>query len=208
MSLYDDLGVSQDASADDIKKAHRRRARKTHPDLVKGKEEEFHQIQRAYEVLSDPARRKQYDAGGDGALADEQTLLMQELARVMFTVINSLDPDQTDIVGKMRELVIAKKAHIAQQIDNVRKVIRQRERAMKRFIKEAKKDQPNIFVEMIRAELVKLNSNVEASVPLLTQCDEMLKVLEDYSYQMDYSGISVPTQGLGFLGLSRARHPD
>lgn len=62
-SLYDTLGVPKGASADELKKAYRRLAREHHPDQG-GDEARFKEIQGAYDVLSDPDKRKQYDQFG------------------------------------------------------------------------------------------------------------------------------------------------
>jgi curved DNA-binding protein len=64
---YAILGVSRDANDEVIKKAFRKLARQYHPDVAKDKkvaEEKFKEINEAYEVLSDPARRKKYDTLG------------------------------------------------------------------------------------------------------------------------------------------------
>lgn len=64
---YAALGVARDASAEDIKKAFRKLARKHHPDVAKDKkaaEEKFKEINEAYEVLSDPEKREKYDRLG------------------------------------------------------------------------------------------------------------------------------------------------
>ena len=66
--LYEVLGVSRNASQDDIKTAYRTLARKFHPDVNAdaSAEESFKQVQGAYEILSDPAKRQRYDAFGSG----------------------------------------------------------------------------------------------------------------------------------------------
>src|SRR6266403_5121857 len=63
---YETLGVPRTASDVEIKKAFRKLARQYHPDVAKGKgtEEKFKEVNEAYEVLGDPAKRKKYDELG------------------------------------------------------------------------------------------------------------------------------------------------
>jgi curved DNA-binding protein len=65
---YEVLGVPRTATEEEIKRAFRRLARQYHPDVAKNKkeaEERFKEINEAYEVLSDPVKRKRYDELGD-----------------------------------------------------------------------------------------------------------------------------------------------
>lgn len=72
--LYAILGVARDATPEVIRKAYRTLAKKHHPDLNPGDaaaEATFKDIQRANDILSDPEKRRQYDAGEIDAEGNE-----------------------------------------------------------------------------------------------------------------------------------------
>lgn len=65
--FYDLLGVSRDASPEELKKAYRKKAMELHPDRHKGdkaKEAEFKKVNEAYATLSDPQKKAYYDRTG------------------------------------------------------------------------------------------------------------------------------------------------
>jgi molecular chaperone DnaJ len=68
--FYEILGVDRDADKEEIKQAYRRLARKYHPDVNKeeGAEERFKEINRAYEILSEPEMRSRYDRFGEAGV--------------------------------------------------------------------------------------------------------------------------------------------
>ena len=92
---YQTLGVSKTASADEIKKAYRKLAVKYHPDKNPGDksaEEKFKQVSEAYDVLSDPKKRKQYDQQGSStdsygqineSLIDIQNIMRKNINEVV-----------------------------------------------------------------------------------------------------------------------------
>jgi len=88
VDYYKTLGISKNASTDDIKKAYRKLARKLHPDLNPNDKEahkKFQQINEANEVLSDPEKRKKYDQyGQDWKHADQFEKAKQQQGRQGF----------------------------------------------------------------------------------------------------------------------------
>jgi len=69
--LYDSLGVSPDASQDDLKRAYKKLALKYHPDKNPDAGDQFKEISHAYEVLSDERKRQQYDQFGESGLSGD-----------------------------------------------------------------------------------------------------------------------------------------
>ena len=95
-SLYETLEVNENATADEIKKAYRKLARKYHPDVNKDPkaEDKFKEINAAYEVLSDKEKKEQYDHHGDSMFGGQnfhdfaqgqgQNADLDEMLRQMF----------------------------------------------------------------------------------------------------------------------------
>lgn len=99
MSHYDVLGVSDTATPDEIKKAYRKKARKTHPDKG-GKAEEFVKAAVAYEVLIDPQRKLLYDATG----RDRERSIEDEADQVLMGLFQqTLLAGKTNILGFLKD---------------------------------------------------------------------------------------------------------
>lgn len=85
-TLYDVLGVKPDASKEEIQRAYRKAAMRTHPDRRGGNDAEFKEVQRAGEVLLDAKLREAYDASGDDPLNKPQESRESRI-RAMFSDI-------------------------------------------------------------------------------------------------------------------------
>jgi molecular chaperone DnaJ len=102
---YDVLGVSADAGAEEIKRAYRQLARRYHPD-ISGEERgvAFLELARAYEVLRDPIRRRQYDT----RLAHKSNLASRDIAQNWFADEVAIDfPSVASVLDRMRDAFFA-----------------------------------------------------------------------------------------------------
>lgn len=107
---YTLLGVSRDADGEEIKRAYRKRARETHPDVNCGTEaeEDFKRINEAYEVLSDPEKRARYDrygttdarTGGYGADFGSDFFGIDDLFSVFFGGMRGSTVSRPDVRGR------------------------------------------------------------------------------------------------------------
>jgi molecular chaperone DnaJ len=98
---YDVLGVSQDAGADEIKRAYRQLARRYHPD-ISGEERggAFVELGRAYDVLRDPERRRRYDRNRGGVGLPH----LPEMGREWFADEVAIDfPSVASVLDRMRD---------------------------------------------------------------------------------------------------------
>lgn len=98
---YGILGVSRDADAAAIKKAYRQLAMKFHPDVNKeaGAEDRFKEINEAYEVLSDPEKKKLYDQYGT---VDEQEILQKQAQDIHWTYPGADEFDLEELLKQSR----------------------------------------------------------------------------------------------------------
>jgi curved DNA-binding protein CbpA len=148
MNHYETLEVAQDASSDEIKNAYRKKAQKHHPDRPDGDAETFHQIQKAYDVLSDPERRECYDRTGD----DEKPQSLHDIAisraAELFTII--IDGEKP---GNLIDMALSKMQDVLSEISlrlkSTNKKIAKLEKLQNRISSSAE----NIFSIVLSAKL-------------------------------------------------------
>ena len=117
MSHYDTLGVSKDASADDIKKSYRKLALQHHPDKG-GNEETFKKISEAYDILSDENKRRQYDMSSSNPFG-QQSFNPFDMFQNMNININPSTPQEVKLSDTQFTLPI----HLEDSIRGINKRI-------------------------------------------------------------------------------------
>jgi curved DNA-binding protein CbpA len=97
MNPYTELDVPVDASLETIKQRYRTLAQMHHPDKG-GDEELFKRIKLAYEILSDPIRRKQYDITGETTTTNAKDEAVANLVQILLHVVPNINVDHDNLI--------------------------------------------------------------------------------------------------------------
>jgi len=177
-SLYDILGVPNDASLAEIKKAFKKLAIELHPDKNDGdkdKEEQFKEVQNAYAILSEPTKRRIYDETGEMNQYNEEVkgkfrealyehIILPQLLEVDFMTVDR-------IVGVVHKRILELKKGVAKDLESLKR--------LKQFHKGLKKrkDCPDDFLitmtEMKIHEINMIINNNRYQVELMTETKDM-----------------------------------
>jgi curved DNA-binding protein CbpA len=107
--LYEELGIARDASPEEIKAAHRRKAREHHPDRG-GDEEAMKRANHAVAILRDPEKRQRYDETGEESAqakpADPITPLVLAAFEHALAALETHDPRYFDVAKAMRKWLL------------------------------------------------------------------------------------------------------
>ena len=161
---YSNLGVGKDASADDIKRAFRKKASENHPDKAGGDKAQFQVVAAAYAVLGDAERRKRYDDTGQ---SDDPPSLEQRAETLLRMVFNELLQQDGDCVAGVRAHMKNLGANI--KSDRAEFGARSRRLEKKRTRIKVKGAARNLAHEIIDQALGELKDKMR-------QADEMLNV--------------------------------
>ena len=186
--LYDVLGVGKDATAADIKKAYRRKAKSEHPDAG-GSAEKFTELTLAYECLSDDEKRDRYDRTGEtnGSSIDQElnqalsiatgaiNAVMQEIAR------RGLKLENFDVLGDAMRTIEA-------QIKATEEMIKQHqlegaklERLSKKFT--ARKGKTNRLGPVLLAQAKDRFRQAEVSVQTNMTLQKAVNILDEHNFE-------------------------
>ena len=179
MNPYTELDVPVDASLETIKQRYRTLAQMHHPDKG-GDEELFKRIKLAYEILSDPVRRKQYDITGETTTTNAKDEAVANLVQILLHVVPNFNVDQDDLI------------HIAEMetrsmLDLVNKDIGVTERYIINLEKVSNKlriktEGENILNSFIINQIKQRRQELETFQRRVQVCNLMLEILKDYEY--------------------------
>ena len=179
MNPYTELDVLVSASIETIKQRYRTLAQMHHPDKG-GDEELFKRIKLAYEILSDPIRRKQYDITGETTTTNAKDEAVANIVQILLHVVPSFNVDQDDLI------------HIAEMetrtmLDLVNKDIGVTERYIVNLEKvlsklRIKTEGENLLSSFIVNQIQQRKQELESFQRRIQICNLMLEILKDYEY--------------------------
>lgn len=185
MNPYQELEVPKDADKATIKRAYRRKASKHHPDREGGDTSKFQLVKRAYEVLSDPALRHQYDHTGeipDGDTRRQQAL--QGLADLVLHLIERVaDVDTFDLGSAIKSAI---RDGIANRQRERKQVVAKMNKFQKALARLAKKtDEPDAIAHVLTVKIQQLEDGIKVADADTALGAEMLKLWDEYEFKFD-----------------------
>jgi curved DNA-binding protein CbpA len=182
MNLYEQLKVSQTASPEEIQKAYRRLAKNHHPDAG-GTDEAFKEITRAYEILGDPDKRRDYDTYGDPNDRNLEQEVRAQVTGLLLQIIDEVDVDRTDVVLiAIRSVGLSirqMKEQQTQLIDRKNRNVRARRRL---------KSDHTFVHDMLDKKIQNIDEAIKAANWKIEQFKAAAKLLEQFKYDLAVAG--------------------
>lgn len=181
MSYYEDLQLSPNATQDEIKKAYLRLAKEHHPDKG-GDPIEFHRIEKAYSILSNPMSKAKVDAGEevDEAMSDEK-LAIQNINSLMDNIIFSrvFMPEYSDLIVLIKQEINERTIHMRGDLENAEHDLGRVKIVMERL------NNSDFLKPYLKQTIHHIENRLEGLKHALRIQDVMLNLLEESVYVVD-----------------------
>ena len=179
MNPYTELDVPVTASTEDIKQRYRTLAQMHHPDKG-GDEELFKRIKLAYEILSDPVRRKQYDITGETTTTNAKDEAIANIVQILLHIVPNFNVEQDDLIqiAEVETRTMLDLAH--KDIGITEGYILNLEKITSKL--RIKTDSENIMGGFIISQIQQRKQELENFQRRVQVGTLMLEILKDYEY--------------------------
>lgn len=179
---YQTLDVAPTATAQEIKRAYRKKAARVHPDKQSGSHEAMTALTVAYRVLGDEQRRARYDATGDDS---QQSIDQMVAATISQAFLDALQNEVPDAVGHAQKYVKSGQVKIKRELEEAK---RQCEKLCKRRDKVSVSEGVNLYHALIDQQLSAANQAMAKMRSDIEGLDRVLVELQRYRNE----GVVVP----------------
>ena len=188
-TLYEILGIPQDASPSLIKRVWRKLSKRHHPDAG-GNPGVFEAIKRAYDVLKDPEARRTYDA--TGLIRDSEywtrvaAKAKQQVADILGQAVDQEDdPDHSDVMAKLMKVMDSGPVSFANQEKEARRKMKKLENMRKRFRRKKGQDGEGFITALFDKQIEGAQKQLEAIQEGRDTHKKMVELLNEYIYDYD-----------------------
>lgn len=199
MNPYETLDVPKTASKDAIRKAYRRRARQTHPD-VGGDEKQFALVKLAHDVLTDDARRERFDRTGDveETTPDNQASEMVFLLSKAFAFVAGelmkaqVSLKNRDLVEGMRIWLQSHQAKVAEECAALEKGVKEMESVLGRF---SHAEDDGTLEKLVKFNLDQTRGRLGVMKRTVESCGDGIQYLLKTKYRFEPEAVRRATWG-------------
>ena len=179
---YEILEVEPSASEDQIKKAYRKKAQAVHPDKG-GDTEEFQDVSKAYEILSNAEKREHFDKTGEEFRDEIKEEVIGALVHIVMSIIDNNDARYIDVIAIARKSVEEQQNRHQISKKQLEKQITSLENTASRItIVEGKEN-------ILRLAILSNIANLETQIAAIDKVNQIgvriLEMLSDYTYQKE-----------------------
>lgn len=189
VDLYEELGVSKDASTEEIRSAYRKQAAQLHPDQPTGDEERFKRVSHAHLILADPQKRERYDKDGDERPMSEEEReaikAVEKLAGHFKQLFGMAEfrPEQHNAIKAVRKMLKIERKEAEAALAEADATLLKIERTMKRMRHKAKRKGKvsGVLDAMVRS-VREGRTKIENELKVIARTHALL---EGYEYETD-----------------------
>lgn len=184
MDYYEVLGLDKEdkPSADDVKRAYRKKARLTHPD-VSGDTEEFAKVQEAYDTLRDPEKRSYYDATGSAKDELKDRPELEIILQVFSDIMRKDVPLHVNYIDMMKEIITSTLEDVSKKREEIEIAKKRYAKVMKK-IKGKDKDK-SLFKNMLLFAIQKNDIKMISLNGLCVNLEAAIRVLANFEFETD-----------------------
>jgi curved DNA-binding protein CbpA len=194
MNPYTELDLRTTASPEEIKQRYRTLAQMYHPDKG-GDEELFKRIKLAYEILSDPIRRKQYDITGETRSTSTRDEALSNIIQIVLQVVPSFNAEKDNLIKIAEKETQAMLDRIYNDLSTTSMQIKKLEVVLNKL--RIKTEGENILTGVINGQIQAKKEEIAGLTKSVRVCMLMKEILKDYEYGLVNIVFNQPEDGNG-----------
>jgi curved DNA-binding protein CbpA len=193
MNLYEELELTKECSSEEIKQQYRSLANRYHPDKQGGDADKFKRIKLAYEVLSDPKRREEYNrTGNTKPPTNHRSDAYEQLSVIFDNIVTHFDVDNEPLINIMKNEVVNILVNAQNNQAACEKSL-QRLNVVRNKLRKKNKDDDDMLMFFLKQKIEIRQQELQEYPDRIAACGAMLEILEDY----EYGYVELPSSILG-----------